>query len=108
MSFLEPNTMRIGDRYRLTEYVENIRVASGEYFLVWTSGPLDQGYPVLGFAKVEKGRAPEVYAMQAGVQFGDRTWRHAHKDASGRRWEPYSPAGCETWNFSRIEIASLE
>ncbi len=104
MSFCEPKDLLIGERYKLTEFIEGIQVGSDYYFLIsLENNQKNTRYPIPGFSRVNDAVEPSVFLKEAHAQFGDPTWRHAHKCIRG--WDIYDgPIGSRTWNHSLVEV----
>jgi hypothetical protein len=103
-SFFKPEDLCIGNSYKLTEFVEDKEVSSGDYFLVSVMPSKKERYPTLGFS-TSQSREADVFLVQAHAQFGDPTWRRAFMQ--GNRWEVYCPAGARTWNHSWVEVRNI-
>lgn len=94
--------LKIGAKYKLTEFVERIKVSSGNYFLVSFHHSGTEKNPVLGFCKSQNGQA-EYFLNEAHAQFGDPKWRRVFKNANG--WNIYpGPIGSITWTSSYVEV----
>ena len=109
MPFCGPKDLVIGESYKLTEFISGIEVGKDKYFLISLEPDPnypDSIYPIPGFSRVIDAREPAVFLKQAYPQFGDPTWRHAHKCLRG--FSIYEgPIGRRTWNQSWVEVEKI-
>lgn len=106
MPFCGSEDLVLGEAYTLTEYIENIEVGKDKYFLISLEYDSGNEYPIPGFSRVPDAKRPSVFLKEAHAQFGDPTWRHAHKCKNG--FAVYEgPVGSHTWNHSWVEVEKI-